>query len=225
MSIVRLLFLFLCYGDHRELYVLPHAFPTRRASDLVGSRFQSRRRPLAVISSPASLSIGPAGRWLPGSQAGNSRVSGPGCTGISCFTRKMRWARSVASTSMSIVPGYATSTGGGTAACAVEAANGDDSARATASDRLARYERRMRRFLRFSGQSPSSPGLGRSSPCHWAWWCGGTGKRKVARAVPARKLLSSVAGQQPHGETHRSAERRVAQECVSPCGYRRVPAH
>src|SRR3546814_18865391 len=66
--------------------------------------------------------------------------------------------------------------------------------------RLARYERRMRRFLRFSGQSPSSPGLGRSSPCHWAWWCGGTGKRKVARAVTARKLLSSVAAQQPQAE-------------------------
>src|SRR3546814_18534223 len=58
----------------------------------------------------------------------------------------------------------------------------------------------MRRFLRFSGQSPSSPGLGRSSPCHWAWWCGGTGKRKVARAVTARTLLSSVEAQQPQAE-------------------------
>src|SRR3546814_978097 len=102
----------------------------------------------------------------------------------------MRWARSVASTSMSIVPGYATSTGGGTAARAVEAANGDDSARATASDRLARYERRMRRFLRFSGQSPSSPGLGRSSPCHWAWWRGGTGKRKVRSEEHTSELQS-----------------------------------
>src|SRR3546814_15008692 len=32
------------------------------------------------------------------------------------------------------------------------------------------------------------------------WWCGGTGKRKVARAVTARKLLSSVAAQQPQAE-------------------------
>src|SRR3546814_15698004 len=101
---------------------------------------------------------------------------------------------------MSIVPGYATSTGGGTAACAVEAANGGDSARATASDRLARYERRMRRFLRFSGQSPSSPGLDRSSPCHWAWWCGGTGKRQVDRAFTARNLLSPFAAPTPQAE-------------------------
>src|SRR3546814_19346185 len=33
---------FLCYGDHRELHVLTHSFPTRRSSDLaekVGLKF------------------------------------------------------------------------------------------------------------------------------------------------------------------------------------------
>src|SRR3546814_6632746 len=63
---------------------------------------------------------------------------------ISCFTRKMRWARSVASTSMSIVPGYATSTGGGTAARAVEAANGDDSARARSEEHTSELQSLMR---------------------------------------------------------------------------------
>src|SRR3546814_1411007 len=28
------LFFFVCYGDHRELHVLTHSFPTRRSSDL-----------------------------------------------------------------------------------------------------------------------------------------------------------------------------------------------
>src|SRR3546814_9265972 len=29
-----LLFFFECYGDHRDLHVLTHSFPTRRSSDL-----------------------------------------------------------------------------------------------------------------------------------------------------------------------------------------------
>src|SRR3546814_10994757 len=29
------LFCFQCYGDHRDLHVLTHSFPTRRSSDLV----------------------------------------------------------------------------------------------------------------------------------------------------------------------------------------------
>src|SRR3546814_19380802 len=28
-------FCFLCYGDHRDLHVLTHSFPTRRSSDLI----------------------------------------------------------------------------------------------------------------------------------------------------------------------------------------------
>src|SRR3546814_13554488 len=28
------MFFFLCYGDHRDLHVLTHSFPTRRSSDL-----------------------------------------------------------------------------------------------------------------------------------------------------------------------------------------------
>src|SRR3546814_18884449 len=36
MFVTRLLFslFFLCYGDHRDLHVLTHSFPTRRSSDL-----------------------------------------------------------------------------------------------------------------------------------------------------------------------------------------------
>src|SRR3546814_1072788 len=30
-------FFFYCYGDHRELHVLTHSFPTRRSSDLLSS--------------------------------------------------------------------------------------------------------------------------------------------------------------------------------------------
>src|SRR3546814_12084913 len=29
-----MLFFFVCYGDHRDLHVLTHSFPTRRSSDL-----------------------------------------------------------------------------------------------------------------------------------------------------------------------------------------------
>src|SRR3546814_16524946 len=29
------LFCLLCYGDHRDLHLLPHPFPTRRSSDLL----------------------------------------------------------------------------------------------------------------------------------------------------------------------------------------------
>src|SRR3546814_255697 len=31
-------FFFSCYGDHRDLHVLTHSFPTRRSSDLVARR-------------------------------------------------------------------------------------------------------------------------------------------------------------------------------------------
>src|SRR3546814_9874662 len=34
----RYIFLFEWYGDHRELHVLTHAFPTRRSSDLAPER-------------------------------------------------------------------------------------------------------------------------------------------------------------------------------------------
>src|SRR3546814_20131120 len=30
--------LFLCYGDHRDLHVLAHSFPTRPTSNLIGAR-------------------------------------------------------------------------------------------------------------------------------------------------------------------------------------------
>src|SRR3546814_12530126 len=40
-------FFFECYGDHRDLHVLTHSFPTRRSSDLPGSAGaqQPDRRP------------------------------------------------------------------------------------------------------------------------------------------------------------------------------------
>src|SRR3546814_255119 len=31
----QLVFFFVCYGDHRDLHVLTHSFPTRRSSDLL----------------------------------------------------------------------------------------------------------------------------------------------------------------------------------------------
>jgi hypothetical protein len=62
--------------------------------------------PPAVITSPASFSISPRGAWLPGSQAGNSRVVRPACaTGIVSVTEKMPRVTSVVSTLRSIVPG------------------------------------------------------------------------------------------------------------------------
>src|SRR3546814_17677820 len=34
MCVCLLYFFFSCYGDHRDLHVLTHSFPTRRSSDL-----------------------------------------------------------------------------------------------------------------------------------------------------------------------------------------------
>src|SRR3546814_2304045 len=34
MDIFEYSFIFLCYGNHRDLHVLTHSFPTRRSSDL-----------------------------------------------------------------------------------------------------------------------------------------------------------------------------------------------
>src|SRR3546814_12775780 len=39
------LFFFSCYGDHRDLHVLTHSFPTRRSSDLPPPRAAACRRP------------------------------------------------------------------------------------------------------------------------------------------------------------------------------------
>src|SRR3546814_18130324 len=39
-SIGVLLFFFYGYGDHRDLHVLTHSFPTRRSSDLPGRTVQ-----------------------------------------------------------------------------------------------------------------------------------------------------------------------------------------
>src|SRR3546814_15021377 len=36
-------FFFESYGDHRHLYVLPHAYPTRRSSDLVAFAYRAVR--------------------------------------------------------------------------------------------------------------------------------------------------------------------------------------
>src|SRR3546814_6399088 len=53
--LVHLLFFYL-YGDHRELHVLTHSFPTRRSSDLVAQpleveqdRCVDRQRQLAAV--------------------------------------------------------------------------------------------------------------------------------------------------------------------------------
>src|SRR3546814_11945900 len=58
-----------------------------------GSRFHSRRWPLAVISRPALLSIGPAVRWLPGSHAGHDRLVGPAATAPPYFVGSVAGAR------------------------------------------------------------------------------------------------------------------------------------
>src|SRR3546814_19734857 len=39
---------FVCYGDHRDLHVLTHSFPTRRSSDLLD------QQPLPKPSTPAA---------------------------------------------------------------------------------------------------------------------------------------------------------------------------
>src|SRR3546814_20278033 len=45
MCVCSLCFLFVRYGDHRDLHVLTHAFPTRRSSDLA-------RPPRVIIPCP-----------------------------------------------------------------------------------------------------------------------------------------------------------------------------
>src|SRR3546814_17925501 len=42
-----------CIGDHRELHVLTHSFPTRRSSDLAGvSRASAASSAASLVSSP-----------------------------------------------------------------------------------------------------------------------------------------------------------------------------
>src|SRR3546814_10480669 len=37
------IFFFKCYGDHRDLHVLTHSFPTRRSSDLAARDYNANR--------------------------------------------------------------------------------------------------------------------------------------------------------------------------------------
>src|SRR3546814_6641406 len=60
-SIHAFLFFFLGYGDHRDLHVLPHSFPPRRASDL---RARLRRRCAPPdICAPACAATGRNNAW------------------------------------------------------------------------------------------------------------------------------------------------------------------
>jgi hypothetical protein len=105
------------YSNATSMLATPAGTSSLNAYTSSGSRVHAMRWPLAVMTKPASLLIGPLGEWLPGSHCGYSRVSGPACTGIFSLTRKMRCERSVASTWIAIVPGaYGVSTGG--AVCA-----------------------------------------------------------------------------------------------------------
>src|SRR3546814_20903651 len=67
--LVHLLFFYL-YGDHRELHVLTHSFPTRRSSDLVAQpleveqdRCVDRQRQLAAVHQVEDLAPLPAVVW------------------------------------------------------------------------------------------------------------------------------------------------------------------
>ena len=76
-----------------------------KAATSIVSRFHSSFWPLALNVMPAILSIALRGVWPPGTHIGYSSVSAPACTGMVSFTRKMRCARLVASTSTLMVPG------------------------------------------------------------------------------------------------------------------------
>src|SRR3546814_20917737 len=57
-TVVPMQFFFECYGDIRDLYVLPHSFPTRRSSDLAATAGApgARHDRLARWVDPAELS-------------------------------------------------------------------------------------------------------------------------------------------------------------------------
>src|SRR3546814_11971144 len=64
-------FVFYWYGDHRDLHVLIHSFPTRRSSDLVESARLSRHLAAQIYGEP------PANGYVYGGSGGGRRS--PGC--------------------------------------------------------------------------------------------------------------------------------------------------
>src|SRR3546814_16380423 len=57
----KIFFFFECYGDHRDLHVLTHSFPTRRSSDLARD-FRTRVREAGVLVPDLAYRRGL--RWL-----------------------------------------------------------------------------------------------------------------------------------------------------------------
>src|SRR6185437_104741 len=109
------------YWNFTSMLDTPSGTSTLNAYTSYLSRIHFSGLPFAVITSPASLSMGPLGEWLPGIHFGYSRVSSPAATGMVSCTRKMPWLVSLASTAILMVPAYGVSCGGGTCASAASA--------------------------------------------------------------------------------------------------------
>src|SRR3546814_6122644 len=56
MCLCLVVFFFYGYGDHRDLHVLTHSFPSRRSSDLPRRRYSAA----SSLSNSGARSIGPA---------------------------------------------------------------------------------------------------------------------------------------------------------------------
>src|SRR3546814_14620436 len=73
---VFILFFFYVYGDHRDLHVLTHSFPTRRSSDLVPVRAftAAGQRGLTTLPSGSTRSSGARQPALFGASGASERM-------------------------------------------------------------------------------------------------------------------------------------------------------
>src|SRR5690348_12946427 len=165
------------------------------------------------------MSIGPDGEWAPGIHSGYSRISRPAVTGIFSCTRKMPWCVSLASTWISMVPGYGVSCGGwmrASAASAQAAPVKPTPARLNAKSvprRTGNGQRRCGRNMQGSARvnlrnlAPLAPArIGRMA---WA------GESVLARPLSEQDLLFLVA--------HRRAGFRIHLGTTRPGTFRRRP--
>src|SRR5690348_16140466 len=173
------------------------------------------------------MSIGPDGEWAPGIHSGYSRISRPAVTGIFSCTRKMPWCVSLASTWISMVPGYGVSCGGwmrASAASAQAAPVKPTPARLNAKSvtrRTGNGQRRCGRNMQGSARvnlrnlAPLAPArIGRMA------WAGGSA---LARALPEQDFLFFVRHRLAGGRIGLLAA-RIRATGRRACGDRVVPA-
>src|SRR3546814_12417947 len=101
-------FVFYGYGDHRDLHVLTHSFPTRRSSDLGSSRARRERIVSAAISTPLPPIAAANASVLPPAPAQRSITVMPGAA---AQTAEINWLPASCTSTCPHFQGSLSSTG------------------------------------------------------------------------------------------------------------------